>query len=245
MRGPARLRRSGSRALAVTLILPLVGCATAGLSATPSSCLDAVPGAGDARARSLVGTEACQAGPAGPSTAAAARQAGMAVDPPAATASAPVAAPGGPSVAAVPAASLAVGEPSSAGRGTYVLWIKAENHVYLVRSGRVARVMATTGLPWKTPVGDYKVQYKERKAASFEDGVHWTLPYFIAFYRRPGASGDIAFHQIPTDPRGAPAQTVASLGQPGLASHGCARLAPADARAVWDFTREGTQVRVR
>lgn len=58
MRGPARPRRSGSRALAVTLILPLVGCATAGLSATPSSCLDAVPGAGDARARSLVGTDA-------------------------------------------------------------------------------------------------------------------------------------------------------------------------------------------
>lgn len=169
----------------------------------------------------------------------------MAVDPPAATASAPVAAPGGPSVAAVPAASLAVGDASSAGRGTYVLWIKAENHVYLVRSGRVVRVMATTGLPWKTPVGDYEVQYKERKAASFEDGVHWTLPYFITFHRRPGASGDIAFHQIPTDPRGAPAQTVASLGQPGLASHGCARLAPADARAVWDFTREGTQVRVR
>lgn len=126
-----------------------------------------------------------------------------------------------------------------------MLWIKAENHVYLVRSGRVVRVMATTGLPWKTPVGDYEVQYKERKAASFEDGVHWTLPYFIAFHRRPGASGDIAFHQIPTDPRGAPAQTVASLGQAGLASHGCARLAPADARAVWDFTREGTQVRVR
>lgn len=150
-----------------------------------------------------------------------------------------------PSVSA-PRASLRVGDRSSAGAGTYVLWIKAENHVYLVRKGVVTRSMLTTAEPWKTPVGDYRIQYKVRHAASTEDGINWYIPNFLSFYQRPGATGTIGFHQIPWDTRTRkPAQPVSTLGLPGYHSHGCARLAPADSEAVYSFAREGTRVKVR
>ncbi|MDU3568167.1 MAG: L,D-transpeptidase, partial [Cutibacterium avidum] len=50
------------------------------------------------------------------------------------------------------------------------MWVKAENHVYLVDDGVVKRSMLTTAEPWKTPVGDYEIEYKARHAASTEDG---------------------------------------------------------------------------
>lgn len=144
-----------------------------------------------------------------------------------------------------PAPSLSRGARSPAGPGTYILWIKDENHVYLVSKGVVTRVMVTTGLPWKTPSGTYKVKYKARNSSSLDEGHAWTLPYFVAFWRRPGADGDIAFHQVPHDARGRLEQPVATLGQPGYRSEGCNRMAPADARAIWDFAEVGTPVVVR
>ncbi|QCV96984.1 L,D-transpeptidase [Acidipropionibacterium acidipropionici] len=125
------------------------------------------------------------------------------------------------------------------------MWVKAENHVYLVEKGAVTRVMLTTGLPWKTPPGVYSVKYKQRNSSSLDAGHAWTLPYFVAFWRRPGASGDIAFHQVPHDAKGNLAQPLATLGFPGYASDGCARMGPADALAIWEFTKVGTKVVVR
>lgn len=147
----------------------------------------------------------------------------------------------------VPAASLRAGQPSPAGAGSYVLWIKAENHVYLIRQGKVIRVMPTTALTWKTPPGSYEVKYKERNSASIDKGHTWVLPYFVAFWRRPTASGDIAFHQVPYDSKATSrlAQPLDTVGEDGQVSDGCARMKPADAKAIWDFTRVGTRVVVR
>ena len=145
-----------------------------------------------------------------------------------------------------PAASLAVGAKSSAGAGSYVLWIKAENRVYLVSHGRVKRVMLTTAEPWKTPAGNYEIQYKTRHAAFTEDGIRWYIPNFLSFYQRPGATGTIGFHQVPWDEKTKKlAQPIYTLGLPGYSSHGCARLAPKDSEALYHFAHEGTKVKVR
>lgn len=145
-----------------------------------------------------------------------------------------------------PPASLAVGQPSSAGKGDYILWVKADNRVYLVRQGVVIRSMPTTADPAKTPAGDYEIQFKTRFAASTEDGTDWTLPNFLGFHRRPGASSTIGFHQIPWDRHDHhTAQPVETLGLPGYSSHGCPRLAPADSKAIYAFSHEGTKVLVR
>ncbi|MSS44566.1 L,D-transpeptidase [Cutibacterium sp. WCA-380-WT-3A] len=124
--------------------------------------------------------------------------------------------------------------------------MKAENRVYLVENGVVKRAMLTTAEPWKTPVGNYEVEYKVRHAASTEDGIHWYIPNFLSFYQRPGAKGTIGFHQIPWDDKTKkPAQPVDTLGLPGYSSHGCARLAPKDSEALYRFAHEGTKVKVR
>ena len=147
-------------------------------------CIDSVPGAGDLRSRqqypmtcptasptSTAKATHKQPDPDGPSS-----NDGV-NDPvdstgPKADDSAPVTPAPTP-----PAASLTVGAKSSAGPGSYVLWIKAENRVYLVHNGLVKRVMLTTAEPWKTPVGNYKIQYKTRHAAfTAVSYTHLTLP---------------------------------------------------------------------
>ncbi|WCC81206.1 L,D-transpeptidase [Cutibacterium equinum] len=106
--------------------------------------------------------------------------------------------------------------------------------------------MLTTAEPWKTPVGDYEITFKTRHAASTEDGIHWYIPNFLAFYQRPGAIGRIGFHQIPWDEKTKKlAQPVDTLGMPGYSSHGCPRLAPQDSKALYSFAHEGTKVKVR
>lgn len=147
---------------------------------------------------------------------------------------------------ALPPASQVVGRRSNAGAGSYLLWVRADHRVYIVANGVVRRSMPTTAELTKTPPGDYAVQYKVRRATSTEDGIDWLLPNFLAFYHRPGATATIGFHAIPLDAHtGRPAQPVDTLGLPGHASHGCARLAPADAEAVYSFAHEGTTVKVR
>lgn len=244
------------RCLVVALALPaLVGCASVQTAEPPVAvrdCLGSVSGPGDLRDRApRIGTGCHQVGAAadgrgrpapGPSEATDTRADGRTV-----AGDDALPAPPGSSLPAVsaPAPSLSSGARSPAGPGTYILWIRDENHVYLVSKGVVTRVMVTTGLPWKTPPGTYKVRYKARNSSSLDEGHTWTLPYFVAFWRRPGADGDIAFHQVPHDARGRLEQPVATLGQPGYRSDGCNRMAPADARAIWDFAEVGTSVVVR
>ncbi|WP_445439693.1 L,D-transpeptidase [Cutibacterium sp. V947] len=218
-----------------------------------TACIDSVPGAGDHRARHRH-TVTCPT--ASPEQTAKASSSEKTQDRPSVKSGAdepedsasPQSGDPGPSIPGLtpPSASLAVGEESSAGAGTYVLWIKAENHVYLVDDGVVKRAMLTTAEPWKTPVGDYQIEYKARHAASTEDGIRWYIPNFLAFYQRPGAVGRIGFHQIPWDEKTKkPAQPVYALGLPGYSSHGCARLAPNDSEALYSFAHKGTKVKVR
>lgn len=254
--------------LIVALALPaLVGCAsveTAAPQAAVRDCLESVPGAGDLHDRAPRigtgcrqddGTSGRKSSGTGMSTDSGGSDSGAAIAgsgsssqpasgvpfSPAPSASARLS----PSAQSAPQASLARGQKSSAGPGRYVLWIKAESHVYLVDKGVVTRVMVTTGLPWKTPAGNYKVKYKARNSSSLDEGHTWTLPYFVAFWRRPGADGDIAFHEVPHDSKGRLEQPLDTLGFPGYQSDGCDRMAPADAKAIWDFTEVGTPVVVR
>jgi hypothetical protein len=256
------------RLMVAAVALPLLaGCAATEVKASPPvtrSCIDSVPGSGDLRDRAPSIGMSCSADGDGKDAAAAQASRPAATSTPSSkapstsaspTASATPAAPSAPassapatarpSVKAAPVASLKVGQTSPAGSGRYVMWVKAENHVYLVEKGAVTRVMLTTGLPWKTPPGVYSVKYKQRNSSSLDAGHAWTLPYFVAFWRRPGASGDIAFHQVPHDAKGNLAQPLATLGFPGYASDGCARMAPPDALAIWEFTKVGTKVVVR
>ncbi len=129
-------------------------------------------------------------------------------------------------------------------QGTYVLWKKKANLVLLVRKGRVVRAMPTTDLDWKTPVGDYRVQRKDRRTWAWDQGRLWVLNYFVDYGPVRGHSG-IAFHEVPVRGSDTYIQPLSSVGSPKYHSHGCARLRPADAKAIWDFTSVGTQVRVR
>ncbi|MDO4412496.1 MAG: L,D-transpeptidase [Cutibacterium sp.] len=218
-----------------------------------TACVDSVTGAGDLRARYRYATTCRTASPEPTAKVSASKEApdgstseGGADEPK--DSADPQPEEPGPVIPGItpPSASLAVGEKSSAGAGTYVLWIKAENRVYIVVNGVVKRVMLTTSEPWKTPVGDYKITDKMRHAASTEDGIHWYIPKFLAFYQRPGAVGRIGFHEIPWDEKTKKrAQPVNTLGMPGYSSHGCARLAPKDAEALYSFAHEGTKVKVR
>jgi len=165
------------------------------MPAASEPCIDFVPGAGDMRSRQQYPVTCPTASPKS-----AAKAAHKQPDPdgpssnegvndpedstgPKADDSAPVTPTPTP-----PAASLTVGAKSSAGPGSYVLWIKAENRVYLVAHGLVKRVMLTTAEPWKTPVGNYKIQYKTRHAAFTEDGIRWYIPNFLSFYQRQGSN---------------------------------------------------------
>ncbi|AXE37412.1 L,D-transpeptidase [Acidipropionibacterium virtanenii] len=261
-RGSRRIWR-GLVVCAVALPM-LAGCAATGASGSASvarSCIDSVPGSGDLRDRAPGIGLSCAAPQATTRPAGARESAPASASPapsPAGTPSASAASASSPpsspsarptpsssSSPSAPPASLKVGQASPAGAGRYVMWIKAENHVYLVEEGAVTRVMLTTGLPWKTPPGTYSVKYKQRNSSSLDAGHAWTLPYFVAFWRRAGASGDIAFHELPHDAKGNLAQPLNTLGFPGYASDGCARMAPVDARAIWDFTEVGTRVVVR
>ncbi|MCP2378005.1 membrane protein [Cutibacterium modestum 31N] len=244
------LCRGGSFLAALMAIVCLVaGCGSSMPASAP--CVDSVPGAGDLRTRHQYPVtcptaspdptaQATHTPPDGPSGNDGANDPEDSAGPKADD-SAP--ATPGPTP---PAASLIVGAKSSAGAGKYVLWIKAENRVYLVDNGVVKRAMLTTAEPWKTPVGDYEIEYKVRHAASTEDGIRWYIPNFLSFYQRPGATGTIGFHQIPWDEKTKkPAQPAYTLGLPGYSSHGCARLAPKDSEALYNFAHEGTKVKVR
>lgn len=252
------------RAMVTALItVPLLAsCSVVDVAAPSGStdCVDAVPRAGDLNDRTRMAPNRCPVGSEAEQEAAGTGVAGPIVaDPVAPTApSASASAPRAPSASAtpraastpspsssVPPASLRVGQKSSAGGGSYVLWLRAENHVYLVHKGIVTRVMPTTALSWKTPPGTYKVKYKVAESASLDGKRTWALPYFVAFWRRPGADGDIAFHEVPHDRHSRRAQPLDTVGENGRVSDGCARMRPADAKAIWAFTRVGTQVVVR
>lgn len=249
--GSGLWRGGGFFAALVATVCLVAGCGSSMPAVTP--CIDSVPGAGDLRARHRYPVTCPTASPELTAKVSPSEEAPdgptdkVGADEPDNSAS-PQTDESRPSIPGPtpPPASLAVGEKSSAGAGTYVLWVKAENHVYLVDDGVVKRAMLTTAEPWKTPVGDYEIEYKVQHAASTEDGIRWYIPNFLAFYQRPGAIGHIGFHQIPWDEKTKKlAQPVYTLGMPGYSSHGCARLAPKDSEALYNFAHEGTKVKVR
>ncbi len=128
--------------------------------------------------------------------------------------------------------------------GTYIMWKKSANTVLLVRDGRLVRAMPTSDLDWKTPVGTYHVTDKIRQDAAYDQGHWWTLNHFVVYGPIPGHTA-IGFHEDPVRNGNVYIQPLHTIGSDAYHSHGCERLTPADAKAVWAFAKVGTEVRVR
>jgi lipoprotein-anchoring transpeptidase ErfK/SrfK len=65
----------------------------------------------------------------------------------------------------------------------------------------------------------------------------WTLRFAVSSSGNP-----IDIHGIPLRPDGSPIEADSQLGTP--LSHGCLRMAQADAKFVWDWSTVGTTVYV-
>ncbi|MDU5025665.1 MAG: murein L,D-transpeptidase, partial [Cutibacterium avidum] len=135
--GSGLWRGGGFFAALVATVCLVAGCGSSMPTVTP--CIDSVPGAGDLRARHRYPVTCPTASPELTAKASPSEEAPdgptdkVGADEPDNSAS-PQTDESRPSIPGPtpPPASLAVGEKSSAGAGTYVLWVKAENHVYLV-----------------------------------------------------------------------------------------------------------------
>ena len=84
--------------------------------------------------------------------------------------------------------------------------------------------------------GRYEVFSRSRNAVGY--GGHSTMEYFVRFAR--GANSNIGFHDIPVNHAGKPIQSLDDLGTPQSA--GCIRQKRADAKRMWRFAHEGTEV---
>jgi lipoprotein-anchoring transpeptidase ErfK/SrfK len=98
------------------------------------------------------------------------------------------------------------------------------SHTYLV-SGR-------HGLP---SVGEHHVYSKVPSSPSGDLTLPWTLRFAVSSRGNP-----IDIHGIPLRPNGTPIEDDSQLGTP--LSHGCLRMAQADAKFVWDWSTVGTTV---
>lgn len=133
--------------------------------------------------------------------------------------------------------------PPSSGTGRRIVWGKLANRVWLVDATNTAvRDFPVTDLDWKTPVGNYSVLKKSRRAYSSNAAGTLTLNYFVPFFRRCSTCGLIGFHAIPVTAAGSPIQPESALGSEAYHSEGCIRSAALDARALYDFSAVGTKV---
>ena len=127
--------------------------------------------------------------------------------------------------------------PDRSGTGKRVVFDISEQRVWLVEGDQdVRRTYLVSGsLTDNLSPGTYRVFSRSRYATGIDDSGE--MEYFVRFTR--GANAAIGFHSIPTKD-GRALQTRAQLGTPQ--SHGCIRQAAADARRLWAFAPEGTQV---
>ncbi len=87
--------------------------------------------------------------------------------------------------------------------------------------------------------GTYHVYSRDRYATAYNSDE--TMNYMVRF--ATGRTSPIGFHSIPAMPNGTLVEARSELGAP--ASDGCIRQWIVDARALWNFTPDGTTVVVR
>ena len=213
--GPHRRSRAGFGLSGVLVVLAVVALAVVGLGWGSAPLASAVAG-----------------GPTMPSvTDAAAEPVPVPVQPQlghSAPGTAAAATPG-----SLPGLPLAV--PAHTGAGRRVVYCNSCQRVWLVEADEsVVRTYPVSGRQGVPRPGTYAVRSKSEMSGS---ATGTRLEHMVRFVK--GRTLWIGFHAIPVGPNG-PIQSLRQLGQP--LSLGCVRQAPADAKALWEFTAVGTPV---
>ena len=113
----------------------------------------------------------------------------------------------------------------------------AKQRVYVKSGGQTIYTMiASTGVDDATPHGSYTIDTRGEHFYNAEEGMG--ADYWVQFY------GSYLFHSVPTGEAFGDylPEEGAKLGQP--ASHGCVRLAVADAQWFYDQVPDGTLVTI-
>ena len=133
-------------------------------------------------------------------------------------------------------ARTALAVPADTGDGRRIVFDQTAQRVWLVRdNGSVQRTYLVSGsVDDNLDPGSYEVYSKSKRAWGIDGG---TMKYMVRFAH--GKNAAIGFHDIPYD-EGKLMQTRAQLGTP--LSSGCVRQWRQDAKALWAFAPEGTQV---
>ena len=128
--------------------------------------------------------------------------------------------------------------PARSGHGRRVVFDMSQQRVWLVGpAGRVARTYLVSGSRvGNLHAGRFEVYSRSRHAVGYTGAT--TMDYMVRFTQ--GENAAIGFHDIPVDSRGRPVQGLDELGTP--TSAGCIRQRTADAKAMWSFAQEGTDV---
>lgn len=130
-------------------------------------------------------------------------------------------------------------EISATGRGWWIDVSISEQSVRIFKDGRLQKQMiASTGTKDKpTPLGQFKIQ--NRGLWFFSQKYQQGGKYWVSFKNW----GQYLFHSVPMDKnQNILPEEASKLGQP--ASHGCIRLAIADAKWIYDNIPQGTPVNI-
>jgi lipoprotein-anchoring transpeptidase ErfK/SrfK len=133
-------------------------------------------------------------------------------------------------------ARTALEVPADSGEGRRIVFDQTAQRVWLVgERGAVKRTYLVSGsVDDNLEPGTYEVYSRSKRAWGIDGG---TMKYMVRFAH--GKNAAIGFHDIPYED-GEPMQTRADLGT--AMSSGCVRQARPDARALWDFAPESTEV---
>lgn len=107
---------------------------------------------------------------------------------------------------------------------------------YYLGTVRLGEMSVSSGKwDWPTPTGSFSIMNKSPKAWSKLAGL-W-MPYWMGF-----AGGKFGIHDLPVWPNGKK-EGENHIGKP--VSHGCIRVAPKNAKKLYDWTPIGTQLIIK
>ena len=126
--------------------------------------------------------------------------------------------------------------PPNSGFGRRIVYSNAQQRIWLVEAnGLVSHTYLVSGRHGLPSVGVHRVYSKVTSSPSGDLTLPWTLRFAVSSSGNP-----IDIHGIPLRPDGSPIEADSQLGTP--LSHGCLRMAQADAKFVWDWSSVGTTV---
>ena len=126
--------------------------------------------------------------------------------------------------------------PPNSGSGRRIVYSNAQQRIWLVEAnGVVSHTYLVSGRHGLPSVGVHHVYSKVTSSPSGDLTLPWTLRFAVSSSGNP-----IDMHGIPLRPDGSPIEADSQLGTP--LSHGCLRMAQADAKFVWDWSSVGTTV---